>query len=137
MIGPLWVVGLSATAMETMGQARWIGQLTHWLMVVVIMVGLVGCWPEGSDAVNTNPGGDMDKVRVTVSVDEANLEQIDQVVEQLKAAGLEVEQTLSTVGVVTGVVEEEKMAALSEVTGVESVEVDRSYQLAPPDSEVQ
>lgn len=79
----------------------------------------------------------MDKVKVTVSIDDAHVEQIDQVTKQLKGAGLDVEQTLSTLGIVTGSVETEKMSSLSKVTGVESVEVDKNYQLAPPDSDVQ
>lgn len=79
----------------------------------------------------------MDKVKVTVSIDDAHVEQIDQVTKQLKSAGLDVEQTLPTLGIVTGSVETEKMSSLSKVTGVESVEVDKNYQLAPPDSDVQ
>lgn len=79
----------------------------------------------------------MDKVKVTVSIDDGHIDQLDQVTAQLKKAGLEVEQTLSTLGIVTGLVETEKMSSLSKVTGVESVEVDKSYQIAPPDSEVQ
>ncbi|MEA5464709.1 hypothetical protein [Leptothoe sp. PORK10 BA2] len=111
-----------------MKQARWLKQLTHWLMVVMVTAGLVGCWPSGSDVVNANPGDDMDKIKVTISLDDAHLDQIDQVSEQLKAAGLEVEQTLSTLGIVTGLVESEKMSSLSEVTGVESVEVDQTIR---------
>lgn len=112
-------------------------QLIQWLVVVMVTVSLVSCWPSKSDAVNANPGADMDKVKVTISIDDAHIDQIDQVTEQLKTAGLEVEQTLSTLGIVTGAVETEKMSSLSEVTGVDSVEVDQSFQLAPPDSEVQ
>lgn len=79
----------------------------------------------------------MSKVQVTVSVDDAHLEQIDQVAEQLKAAGLDVEQTMSTLGIVTGSVDSDKMSDLSEVTGVDSVEVDRTITLPPPGSDVQ
>ncbi|MEM7063522.1 MAG: hypothetical protein AAF572_10210 [Cyanobacteria bacterium P01_B01_bin.77] len=112
-------------------------RLNQWLMVIMVTVSLASCWPSGSDAINVTPGGDMDKVKVTISIDDAHVEQIDQVTNQLKVAGLEVEQTLSTLGIVTGSVETEKMSALSKVTGVESVEADKSYQLAPPDSDVQ
>ena len=79
----------------------------------------------------------MDKVQVTVSIDDAHLEQIDQVSNQLEAAGLTIEQTLSTVGVVTGSVDSDKMSALSEVTGVDSVEIDQTITLPPPGSDVQ
>ena len=79
----------------------------------------------------------MDKVRVNITIDDAHLEQIDQVTEALKSAGLEVEQTLSTLGIVTGTIDPEKLSSLSEVTGVDSVESDKPIQLAPPDSEAQ
>ncbi|MBX2863113.1 MAG: ketohydroxyglutarate aldolase [Leptolyngbyaceae cyanobacterium MAG.088] len=79
----------------------------------------------------------MSKVQVTISVDDAHLEQLDQVAEQLKEAGLEVDQTMSTLGIVTGSVDSEKMSALSDVVGVESVEVDKTITLPPPGSDVQ
>lgn len=79
----------------------------------------------------------MDKVRVTIAIDEAHLDQLDDVADQLKAAGLDIEQTLSTLGIVSGAVARDKMSSLSQVSGVESIEVDRRYQLNPPGSEVQ
>lgn len=79
----------------------------------------------------------MDKVQVTISIDNAHRDQLDQISEQLTTAGLEVEQTLSTLGVITGSVETKKMSALSEVTGVAAVEPSRTIQLAPPDANVQ
>ncbi|MEL6131017.1 MAG: hypothetical protein AAFR24_05395 [Cyanobacteria bacterium J06627_3] len=120
-----------------MKKASWFKQLTHWLIVVMVTMGLVGCWPSVSDVVNANPGDQMDKVKVTISLDDVHLEQIDQVTEQLKEAGLEVEQTLSTLGIVTGAIATDKLSSLSEVAGVESVEIDQTIQLAPPDSAVQ
>ena len=79
----------------------------------------------------------MSKVQVTISVDDAHLEQIDQVAEQLKTAGLSVDQTMSTLGIVTGSVDSEKMSSLSEVAGVDSVEVDKTITLPPPGSDIQ
>ncbi len=79
----------------------------------------------------------MSKVQVTISIDDAHLEQIDQVADQLKAAGLDVDQAMSTLGIVTGSVDSDKMSALSEVEGVGSVEVDKTITLPPPGSDVQ
>ncbi|MBT9318001.1 ketohydroxyglutarate aldolase [Leptothoe spongobia TAU-MAC 1115] len=79
----------------------------------------------------------MDKVKVNITIDDAHLEQIDQVTEALKSAGLEVEQTLSTLGIVTGSIASDKLSSLSEVAGVDSVESDKPIQLSPPDSDVQ
>ena len=109
-----------------MNTSRWPQHLIQWLIVVLMAVSLVSCWPKGSDAVNANPGADMDKVRVNITIDDAHADQIDQVAEQLKAAGLEIEQTLSTLGIVTGSIEKDKVSSLSEVTGVESVEEDKT-----------
>ena len=79
----------------------------------------------------------MDKVTVNITIGDAYLEQIDQVTEDLKAAGLEVEQTLSTLGIVTGSIESEKVSSLSEVTGVDAVEADRTITLPPPGANLQ
>ena len=79
----------------------------------------------------------MDKVQVTISINDAYIEQIDEVADHLRAAGLEVDQTLSTLGIVTGSIETDKMSSLSDVAGVESVEEDRTITLPPPGSDVQ
>ena len=120
-----------------MKKASWLQQLTHWLIVVMVTVSLVGYWPGGAVVVNANPGDQMDKIKVTISLNDAHLEQIDQVTKQLQEAGLEVKQTLSTLGIITGTIETDKRSSLSEITGVESVEIDQTIQLAPPDSAVQ
>ena len=119
-----------------MKNIKWSQQLTRWL-IVIVATALVSCWPSGSDAVNPPPETVMDKVQVTISIGNAHMDQLEQISEQLTTAGLEVEQTLSTLGVITGSVETEKMSALSEVSGVESVELNRTIQLAPPDANVQ
>ena len=79
----------------------------------------------------------MDNVRVNITIKDAHLEQMDQVTADLKTAGLEVEQTLSTLGIITGTVASEKLSSLSEVEGVDAVEADRSINLPPPGSGVQ
>lgn len=109
-----------------MRTSKWPQQFMQWLIVVMVAVSLVSCWPKGSDAVNANPGADMDKVKVNITIDDAHADEIDQVAEQLKAAGLEIEQTLSTLGIVSGSIEKDKVSSLSEVTGVEAVEEDKA-----------
>ena len=59
------------------------------------------------------------------------------VAEQLRAAGMTVEQVLSAVGIVTGSIDSELRASLAAVPGVVAVELDRPVQLAPPDAEIQ
>ena len=79
----------------------------------------------------------MSKVKVTISIGDAHLEQIDQVVDQLKAKGLDVEQTMATLGIVTGSVDSDKLSALSKVAGVDSVQKEKTVNLPPPGSDVQ
>ena len=71
----------------------------------------------------------MAKIKVNITVDEAHIDQLDQVAEQLKSQGLEIEQTLSTLGIVTGSIEQDKVPSLSGVAGVESVEKDKTVGL--------
>ena len=59
------------------------------------------------------------------------------VAEQLRAAGMTVEQVLGAVGIITGSVDSERRAALAAVPGVVAVELDRPVGLAPPDAEIQ
>lgn len=74
---------------------------------------------------------------ITVSVDDAHVEAIDEVVERLRAAGMRVEQVLRPVGVITGSVQTNRRTALGALAGVAAVESQRSFRLPPPDAEVQ
>ena len=73
-------------------------------------------------------------VRVTVVVDEGA---VDTVAAALRTAGLQIDQVLGSIGVVTGAVPADRQGALAGVAGVVSVTEDRPYQLPPPDAPVQ
>lgn len=75
--------------------------------------------------------------RITVTIDDDHLARADEVAAQLRAAGMTVEQVLGTVGIITGSVGSAERASLSSVPGVAAVEVERSFQIAPPDAEIQ
>ena len=77
------------------------------------------------------------KVRVTIAVADDHLDRLSAVITRLRDAGVNVEQTLDSVGAIVGSVDETNVAALSEVAGVGSVEREGHYQLPPPDSPVQ
>ena len=79
----------------------------------------------------------MSQVQICVSVDEAHLSQIQQIVEQLESSGMVVEQTLSSIGVINGSVNSEQLDRLAQIEGVTNVEPQQSYQLNPPNSEIQ
>lgn len=73
-------------------------------------------------------------VRVTVVVDD---DAVDTVAAALRAAGMQIDQVLGTLGVVTGAVPADRQGAVAGVAGVVSVTEDRQYQLPPPDAPIQ
>lgn len=79
----------------------------------------------------------MSTVRVSISIDDAHLDQIAEITKSLQSAGMEVEQTLSTVGVINGSVDSEQVNRLYQIEGVQHIEPQQSYHLAPPDSDIQ
>jgi hypothetical protein len=82
-------------------------------------------------------GTEMSQVQVSVSVDNAHLPQIEQISQQLKSSGMNVEQTLSSIGVINGSIQSDKLNSLYQIEGVQNVEPQQGYQLAPPNSEIQ
>lgn len=77
----------------------------------------------------------MDDPRVTVSVDDEHLPAIETVVAELSAHGMQVDQVLAMVGLVTGRAHD--AAALRTVAGVVSVDAETRVQLPPPEEDVQ
>ena len=75
--------------------------------------------------------------KVTVTVADDHLGETDAIAEQLRAAGMVVEQVLDAVGMITGSVPAERRPSVEAVPGVAAVEEETNFQLAPPDSEVQ
>lgn len=75
--------------------------------------------------------------RVTVSVDDEHVGRIDDVARWLEAAGMQVEQVLPAIGMITGAVPGEQRTQVASVAGVAAVEPQRTYRLPPPDAEVQ
>jgi hypothetical protein len=73
---------------------------------------------------------------VNVSVADEYLDRFATVVQRCKKAGLKVEQQLAQIGVISGSIDAKKLADLNQVEGVAAVERSRTYQIAPPDSEI-
>ncbi|MEU8034274.1 hypothetical protein [Streptomyces sp. NPDC049099] len=74
---------------------------------------------------------------ITVTVDDAHQERIKAVADQLRAAGMQVQQVLPTIGIITGTVSESQRDAIGNVGGVAHVEEQEAIQLPPPDAEIQ
>lgn len=79
----------------------------------------------------------MAQVNVSVSVAEASLDRFSEVVRRLEGAGLDVDQELREIGVVTGSIGSENVEMLGKVEGVSHVERSRDLHIAPPDSDIQ
>ena len=62
---------------------------------------------------------------------------IERVAERLRAAGMSVGQVLGEVGIITGSVDAGRRKSLAAVPGVLSVEIERNFQIPPPDAEIQ
>jgi hypothetical protein len=78
-----------------------------------------------------------DRVEVKVTVDDAHVATLGSVAASLADAGLSVERELGSAGVVTGRAEPAALDALRAVPGVLHVELGETFQLPPPDSEIQ
>lgn len=84
----------------------------------------------------TDPSG-APRTQVSVSVDDDHLASLRVVVQALEAQGLQVDQVLDGLGIVSGSVDDARRMLLSSVPGVASVDGQLTYQLAPPDADLQ
>ena len=74
---------------------------------------------------------------VSVSVDDDHLDKIGEVAAELRTKGMQVDQVLKEVGVISGSVPEDMRQALEAVSGVEAVEEAKNFQIPPSDSDIQ
>jgi hypothetical protein len=65
---------------------------------------------------------------VVISVDQDHLADIEKVVRDLSDAGLQVERTLGSLGVITGKIAQEDMHRLAPIEGVAHVEEQREVR---------
>jgi hypothetical protein len=82
-------------------------------------------------------GIEMSQMNISVSVKDAHLATIELVSQKLQAAGMNVEHVLNNIGVISGSIDSSLMNTLAQIEGVKQVEQERTYQLAPPDSDIQ
>lgn len=79
----------------------------------------------------------MSKVNLTVSVADDHLKDFSDIVARCRKAGMNIENEMKSIGVITGSIDEAALDKLSRLKGVSQVEPERSFQIAPPDSDVQ
>jgi hypothetical protein len=74
---------------------------------------------------------------VTVTVAGAQVGAIEELAGRLRQAGMDVAQVLGAVGIVTGSVDDSRLAAIEALPGVAAVEAQVSFQIPPPGADVQ
>jgi hypothetical protein len=74
---------------------------------------------------------------VSVTVRDDHPEALDDVVQGLRARGMQVDQVLASLGIITGSAPEESLDALRSVDGVASVDAQLIHRVPPPDSPIQ
>lgn len=73
--------------------------------------------------------------RVSVTVDDEHHRTIDQIADQLRERGMQIDQVLVSLGIVIGSVDDPDV--LRDVPGVLHVDREETMDVAPPDREIQ
>lgn len=79
-------------------------------------------------------GGDQP---LRVSIDDAHMDRVPEVVDRLEACGMSVTKVMTTLGTVTGSAEASDVPAIRTVVGIADVEHAQQVGIPPPTSEVQ
>jgi hypothetical protein len=75
--------------------------------------------------------------RISVTVDDSHLHVTQEVADALRHNGMDVDQVLDAVGIITGSVPEGGEELLAAVEGVASIDRQSSFELPPPDADLQ
>ncbi|MGH3672344.1 MAG: hypothetical protein ACRDSH_17200 [Pseudonocardiaceae bacterium] len=75
--------------------------------------------------------------RITVTVHDDQLPHIEELADRLRGVGMRVDQVLHPIGVIIGSVPSAQRALIETVPGVAAVEDETTFQLPPPDAEIQ
>ena len=77
------------------------------------------------------------KSGVSISVADEHLDRLAEIADDLRSAGLEIDQVLKFTGTITGSMDPKRMEALKSARGVAAVEPEQVVHLPPPDAEIQ
>jgi hypothetical protein len=75
--------------------------------------------------------------KVNVSIADKSMSDFKTVVRRCREAGLNVEQELEPIGVLTGSIESNRLLDLEQVEGITAVERQQEIHVLPPDRDVQ
>jgi hypothetical protein len=80
-------------------------------------------------------GVEMSQIKISVCIDEAHLNEIEKIAQQLQAAGAIIEQSLPSIGIINAAIAADQVDRLYQIEGVQQVERQEVYQIAPPHSQ--
>jgi hypothetical protein len=75
-------------------------------------------------------------VEVVVSIDKQDPQSISAVSQRLRAAGMQIDESMEAIGTVTGRIPSERLEELGHIEGVAHIERAGTFQIPPPDSDV-
>jgi hypothetical protein len=75
--------------------------------------------------------------RVTVTVEDSELDHIDDIAKKARNVGMHVEQVLSPIGVIIGTASPAQRASIGQLAGVADVAEETSFQLPGPGEKIQ
>jgi hypothetical protein len=79
----------------------------------------------------------MSDIKLVVSVHDDYSDRLPEVAERLQAAGMQIDQWLVEIGVITGSTSSGNVNSLTQIEGVADVEPSQEYQISPPESDIQ
>lgn len=79
----------------------------------------------------------MSKVNLTVSVADDHLKDFSEVVARCRKAGMIIKHEMKSIGMISGSIDEASVEKLRRIKGVSLAEPEGSFQIAPPDSDIQ
>jgi hypothetical protein len=71
------------------------------------------------------------KIRMLLSVRDTHLESLDEIADAAERAGMQVDARMKDLGVVSGLIDADRIEALRNIDGVEDVVEDRKFSLPP------
>ena len=73
----------------------------------------------------------MAKIRMLISVRDSHLGSLDEIAKAAERAGMEVDARMTNIGVVSGLIEPDRIDSLRAIDGVQDVREDRRFSLPP------
>jgi hypothetical protein len=73
----------------------------------------------------------MARVRMLISVRDSHLGSLDDIAKAAEQAGMDVDTKMTEIGVVSGLIDADRIDRLHAIEGVQDVEVDKKFSLPP------